>query len=178
MMLTFKGDPGNERVFAQVTLLQSLTRTSIRQAFYAIGKDLKDTSQELILSGPKTGRIYKKSAKIFTIKNAQGGSYRYSTGVRNNHQASAPGQAPANLSGNLRKSIGYDIRGGEQLEFGSRNMVPMGGKADQNVAAYARRLELGDSKMGARPYLRPAFAANQANITEHFIDAFVYMVGE
>ena len=71
------------------------------------------------------------------------------------HRASAPGQAPANLNGDLRNSLKYDIRGTKLLEF-SANTV------------YARALELGRNTIKPRPYLFRSVKENLRNIEKHF----------
>ena len=70
----------------------------IRNAFYEIGKENQRYLQRRILAKDKTGKIYPY----------KGGS----------HRASAPGEFPANRSGNLRKSVGYVLQGSSSLEFG------------------------------------------------------------
>ena len=130
-----------------------ITHFGIRRAFYDIGKDLKATTNKLILDGPKTGRVY-----LIRID-----------GRLKRHQASAPGEAPANLTDNLRKSIGYDVKGAEELEFGSRSGPPAAGVSPkQNVAKYSVYLESGTSKMEPRPYLAPSIRDNQRNTQNHF----------
>ncbi len=88
-------------------------------------------SQMLIQAGPKTGRIYKRG-------NVQ-------------HQASAPGEAPATDTGNLVNS-GYARRQQRCLWWVGF------------TAEYATALEYGTPKMLPRPYLRPAI--------EHYREAF------
>lgn len=157
MKIEFKGSPGNEKAFLHLAGIATTSQRAIRQAFYNIGKDLLNTSRSMILEGPKSGKVY------VVKKGAANRSYR--------HQSSAPGQAPANLTGNLRKSIGFDVRGSEQLEFGSRSGPPAAGVSpNQNVAEYARALELGNNSrnLEKRPYLKPSIVSNQRNATEHF----------
>lgn len=58
------------------------------------------------------------------------------------HQASAPGEAPANRSGELQRSIGYQVRGWHSVEFGT-------------TLPYGKWLENGtkDGKIAPRPFL-------------------------
>lgn len=71
---------------------------------------------------------------------------------RRRHRASAPGQAPAVDTGRLRASIANELgRDGRGL------FARIGTNVD-----YAPHLELGTSKMAARPFLRPALAAEAA----------------
>lgn len=83
-------------------------------------------AKESILSGPKSGRIYGE------------------------HQASAPGEAPANWTGELVAS------GATRY-----NRAQLYGEV-VFTAPYALALEYGTEKMEPRPYLRPAaFAEDQ-----------------
>lgn len=135
--------------------ISNKTKAGIRQAFYQAGKSLKSTSSNLILDKNKSGILY-------TVR--LGNSKR-------KHQASAPGEAPANLTGNLRKSIGFDVRGSEQLEFGSRDGAPAAGvSGKQHVAKYSVFLELGTSRMAARPFLNPSIESNERNIFTSLVE--------
>lgn len=95
-------------------------RIGLRQALFEIGRENVKHTRKLIADKNKNGRIY--------IIN----------GFR--HQASAPGEAPANLTGTLQKSVGYTVRGSQQMEFG-------------DTIYYGRYLEEGTKKMAARPHL-------------------------
>lgn len=143
-----KQDPQNYRVYLKIDNLTQDVRRGIRQGYYKIGKDLRAYGQKKILEGPKTGRIYL----------VRTGKKQYKR-----HQASAPGEFPANLTGNLRKSIAYTVRGWESLEIGAGPAGP-GGKA----APYAKDLEEGTDKMAPRPYLKRTIEETQSNVLEHF----------
>ena len=110
----------NRRVFLQIERLEYNTRGAIHDALYDIGRENVRYTRALILDRNKTGRIY--------IINGR------------RHQASAPGEAPANLSGRLMRSVDYVVRGFTQMEFGDR--VPHG-----------RFLELGTDRIDPRPHL-------------------------
>lgn len=152
-MIRIKYGSQNDNIKINIFRIGKSSVEGIRKAFYYIGKDLQQTSQQSILSKNKTGKVY--LVRLGKIKKR--------------HQASAEGQAPANLTGNLRKSIGYEVRGGDQMEFGSRNGPPAAGLSPkQNVADYAPFLEFGTSKMGARPFIQPSLMKNEGNIIQHF----------
>lgn len=152
-MFSFKEDKQNPRIYKAIANIGQATSRGIRQAFYNIGNDLKKDSNDEILDGSKSGITY-------TI---------YSNKRKFKHQSSAPGEAPANLTGNLRKSIGFDIKGTTQLEFGSRSGPPAAGVSSrQHVADYAKALEVGNSRVAARPYLKPAFEHCERNIETYF----------
>lgn len=89
---------------------------------------------QLSMVGRKSGRLYKVGRK----------SRR---GKRKTHRASAPGEAPAVETGNLRKNILV------------RPMAPAVWEVyvGQNAIAYALALEYGNPRRGLapRPYMRP-----------------------
>ena len=83
--------------------------------------DIEAHAKASILSGAKTGKVYPSG-----------------------HQASAPGESPANEFGILAAGIGV-IDGAGPLE-----------KRVVSAAAYTRGLELGTTKVAARPFMNPA----------------------
>ena len=105
-------------------------RQGARIALYNIGKKNVQHTRMLIKKGPKTGRLYR-------IK-----------GRKRRHRASAPGEAPANLTGRLRKSVNFNVSGYDQMEFGDGEM-------------YGKFLETGTKKMEAREHLGKSVRANQ-----------------
>ena len=70
------------------------------------------------------------------------------------HQASSPGMPPATDTGALRQSLAVSV---SKLTNGVSGVV----SANTN---YALALELGTSKMAARPYLRSTLEKNKAQI--------------
>lgn len=104
---------------------------------------IKTDAQTAIKTGPKTGRIYgsdQDKAK-FTLNPTKRNAAKL-------HQASAPGEAPASLTGNLVGSVTADT-----TDDGLKGYVFV------NVP-YAARLEFGDhdatGHIAARPFLFPA----------------------
>jgi len=139
MTFDFKSDPSNRKVFIQIRNLPEINRRAIRKAFYFVGKDLVSEARSSILRKPKSGRTY----------------VVYKGGRRRLHRSSAPGEAPANLTGDLRRSVDFKVRGGNQMEFGADT-------------PYARRLELGGGNIAARPYLIAAIEKEERNTMSHF----------
>lgn len=95
----------------------------------------------LIMNGPKTGEVY--TTMFFTVGSGSG-RHVVSYGSRPAHQASAPGEPPANdtsfLVNNRTVTIDPDqLRA--QLAF---------------HAAYAAYLEYGTDRIEPRPFARPA----------------------
>jgi len=82
-------------------------------------------------------RIIKYITKEMKKKNKTGHIY-YINGKY--HQASAPGQFPAKLTGDLIRSLDYKTDGKHQLDFGA-------------YINYAKSLEFGTKKMKPRPFL-------------------------
>lgn len=105
-------------------------RQGARIALYNIGKENVRYTRLIIKKGPKTGRLYRIP------------------GRKRRHRASAPGQAPANLTGALRRSVDFNVRGYDQMEFGDQKM-------------YGKFLETGTKKMAARPHLIKAVRTNR-----------------
>jgi hypothetical protein len=92
----------------------------ITEALYDIGQMHVDEVDRILKTGPKTGRLYRRPGRA-------------------PHQASAPGQAPANDTGNLANSLDYNVQR-IRLEVGER-------------APYAIFLEDGTRKMKPRPHM-------------------------
>lgn len=117
----------NKEVIAQIKRTEQITKNALRKSFYAIGKELTKEAKRSIIEGPKTGRLYR-------IK-----------GRKRRHRASAPGEPPATLSGDLQKSVDFLVQGWSQMTFG----------AGSQEIDYAKFLELGTvgGKIAPRPYL-------------------------
>jgi len=101
------------------------------------------------LSGARTGRIYRVP------------------GTKQLHQASAPGEPPAQMLGNLRKNINAS----KAIVDGNTVRAEVG--LDLQVVPYAQRLEFGGFSrtpqggtvyIAPRPYLRPTFFEQEANV--------------
>lgn len=103
----------------------------LTQAAHMCGQLLVRRTQQGIVQGPHSGRTY--------------------PGM---NQSSAPGEYPANQSGQLLGSIGYEVSGRE-LRFGSEGATNRG-------FDYAVGLHEGTSKMAPRPYLTKAYEENAA----------------
>ena len=103
-MIELKEDTANKKAEFHIANTIRLTDKGIRQGFYNVGKLLKSSANKDILAKDKTGKVYR----------IQRGK------VVRNHRASAPGQTFANLSGAARRTLGFDVRGSSELEFGFR----------------------------------------------------------
>ena len=127
-MLEVLSSQNNRRVVLRIKNLDAATDRGIRQGFFRLGARLKAELQKEVLVKNKTGRVYRRG--------------------RRRHRSSGAGQTPANLTGNYRKNIGFQIRGATQMQFGIHDGAP-----------YAVFLEEGTSKMEARPGLGNAVKA-------------------
>lgn len=141
-MLSIVGLSRNDLTFQQVDNLDLLTYRGIRQGFERLGNELKKELNREVLKKDKSGRTYIR---------------RDRAGRRRRHVASARGQTPANRTGTYRRAIGYQLRGGEQMEFGIRDSVD-----------YAEFLEKGTRKMAPRPGVGNAVKAKQRDAMTFF----------
>ena len=103
-----------------------------------------------ILKGPKSGTVYHRKGRG-TRSKGRGGV---------DHTASAPGESPANDTGNLARSI--------NVVAGS---VGMSSTAIVTVRTpYAAALEFGSKRIEPRPFARPAVAENKELISQTIRD--------
>lgn len=164
MPFKIKADWRNRKVIIKTDMLGDLTRKGIRAAYYELGKDLVKESRNLINKKPKHGRLYKIMKK---------GSFVM-------HRASAPGEAPAVITGRTRSSIDFQVQGGVRMLFGARRNVKLAATAvgvgftakglRRQIVNYPAWLEEGTSRMKARPYLLPSIKNNYRNAERHFQD--------
>jgi len=128
-MITLTGRVSNRKVFLKFLRLEIVTKKKIRNALYEVGQENIQYVRDLMAE--------KKHGRIYIIRGIE-------------HQASAPGEAPAIRSGRLARSLFYNVRGHRHVEIGANTR-------------YAGFLEKGTDKMEPRPYLRRAAADNQRN---------------
>lgn len=120
-MLSIRPNTMNRTVLITINQASRRMNRDIRLALTEVGRENSRHSQMLIKNPPKTGRFYKFRGRP--------------------HRASAPGQPPADRSGDLRRTSGYRVYGSSKMEFGDR--MP-----------YGKFLEEGTSKMRPRPHLK------------------------
>ena len=116
----------SKKVLVKLYQMEQRNKKAIHDALFEIGKENVKYCQDLMLE-KKTGRIY-------NIKGIE-------------HQASAPGEAPALRSGNLFRSIDYEVRGSSEMEFGD--------KSQSDKAPYGLFLEEGvpQNNLDPRPHI-------------------------
>lgn len=127
-------DPKTEKTVLDLSRMPQEVKRGIRRGAYLSGKELVKETRERINDKPKSGRIY-------TIYRGIGGKRLRRPRL---HRASAPNEAPAVITGRLRKTIDFKVRGDKRLEFG----------AGSSQVEYARILEVGGGRIKARNYLK------------------------
>ena len=115
-----KIDTFNKKVFFGLDNLTRTHKKAIRHASFDIGREMQKDTRKRIKTGNKTGRVYKIGGRV--------------------HRSSAPGEAPANLSGKLERSVDYVVRSHKQIELGYK-------------ALHGKFLEDGTKNMEGRPNL-------------------------
>jgi len=121
-MIEMKSNRGNAKTFNDINKAVANTNKSINTALYKVGNELVHHARKL-MDEKKSGRIYKIKGRF--------------------HQSSKAGEAPANLSGDLRRSIDYVVHGNNDMTFGYRSQP---GKDP-----YGRYLEFGTNTISKRP---------------------------
>lgn len=116
-----------------ISSISSAVERAVAVGLKISAEKVKSDAVKSILNGPKTGRIYKRN----TIT----------------HQASAPGEPPANDTGNLARNI-------------TATVVSPNEAIVNSGAAYARHLEYGTTNIAQRPYMRPALMNNEKFIND------------
>jgi hypothetical protein len=119
----------NKQILKQIEALGKNTWHGIERGLFFAGKNFREIIRKGIIAKDKTGRLY-------LIRRGR---------VRRRHRASAGGEYPANLSGRLRRSMGFEVTGLEKLEVGSRGVE------------YAKFLNEGTKKIKARPWGKKSF---------------------
>lgn len=158
-MIDVYEDSATRQAFISIDNLEQATRRGIRQGFFRSGQKLRADARRNIIKGPKTGRLYRVR------------------GRKRRHRASAPGESPANLTGNLQRSVGFQIYGMDRMEFGYRES---GGGARSGSAFYGKFLELGTHKRATgqrliepRPNLNPTVKRNNRNVQRYMESAIM-----
>jgi len=122
------------------------TRYGIEKGLWQSGKDIGGAfNRQVKDKKTKTGRIY---------------TWRDKAGRKRRHQASAPGQSPANRSGRYRRSFSFNVRREDELSI-------------INDAPYAGFLELGTSNMEPRPGLDNAIRASEADVLRNITTGII-----
>ena len=141
-MIELKEAESNHRNILKILIAERATNVALTAAWKEVGTLLVNKLQYMIRNGPRTGRVY-------TFRGRK-------------HQASAPGEVPANRTGKLAKSVRYEATAHHTLKFGED-------------AEYAGWLENGTHnkgggiKMAPRPHLRIAVTEMQTKTMDTLI---------
>lgn len=119
-MIRIKADHKNKKALVSIRFAMVRSRAGLRAGLIEIGQLNVRYARKIICSKNKNGRLYQFRGRM--------------------HRASAPGEAPANMTGALVASIDYSVRGSSQMEFGDKII-------------YGKFLENGTRNMEARPHL-------------------------
>jgi HK97 gp10 family phage protein len=118
-------------------------------------KFLSDVEKTLGENLEKAAIYYKSEVKKALNRSQERERYVGDAGVYyHGLDPSAPGEAPKKLTGYLQRSIAHEMSADKQVAF-------VGSALD-----YAFFLEMGTSKMQARPFLRPTLARLRDEITK------------
>lgn len=120
----------NKKVLDGLMRASHESRTGAKKGLTYAGKFfLKTASDKIKDKTTKTGRIYLYKGR--------------------RHQASAPGEYFANMSGKARRAIGFNVTDSQTLFFGNR------------LQGYPVYLELGTRKMKPRPVYKRTILDNE-----------------
>lgn len=147
-----------EIVFNKLPKVRGQIRREVRSVVDRTTKSIAGTAVAKIMDPPKTGRIYRRETAVsFTGK---GGPVAFTAyrGSTTEHQASAPGEAPATDTGGLAGSIDAKMIG------------PLTGAVDVH-AEYGPVLEHGGENVEARPYLGPSVEEHRTDFRRDMAEA-------
>lgn len=122
-MISIQEASTNDANILKILIAERATNLALTAGWKEVGTLLVNKLQYMIRNGPRTGRVY-------TFRGRK-------------HQASAPGEVPANRTGRLANSVRYEATGHHTLVFGED-------------AEYAGFLERGTRNMARRPHLEVA----------------------
>lgn len=153
-MFRFVADHQNKKILFVVSKNSWLVKRAIRQAFHEIGKDLTQYAKaEIKDDSKKHGRFYTRSIER-TQTNTKGVKRIINRGRSIKKRASAPGEFPANWTGDLQRSIDFNVISDTHIVFGAK-------------APYAIYLEEGTSKMQPRPFLKMSLENRRGQSINH-----------
>lgn len=141
-MTTFavRQDRKGRVVYREIDDFKGKFQQVIRRGFFNYLESLQKRTSNEILHGTKTGRLY---------------FHRDKAGRRRRHRSSAPGETHANLTGKLRRSLGWKVYGWETAEFG----YGVSSNKANPAPVYGKYVEKGTKRMDARPSLANAVKA-------------------
>ena len=146
MSLEFRVDiPGADRIAKKADRVALEIMKEVEKAVFLSAKKVEKEAKESILSGQKSGRVYRRGKTVL-------------------HRASAPGEAPASDTGRLVNSINT------YFERATATALVIAGRG---AVKYAAMLEFGTSKMLPRPFFQTALEKNRHWIRDRIAKAVV-----
>ena len=135
------------KVILKITNLGKLVKAGVEHGAWTSSRGLQAATSKEILKRPKGGRVYVTRTR---------------SGARRRHTASAPGETHANLSGAMRRSLGFTVSATE-IEFGY-------GVTKNNAPEYAEAIEFGrrDGTIKPRPSLQNGIKGERRNFQNNF----------
>lgn len=131
MTVTIKATRGTKKTLIDLGEAPHKHKKALKLALKETGSEVVNKMAKYIFNPPKTGRIYNFRGR--------------------KHQASAPGESPANRTGRLAKSGDYKVHSYMRMEVGE-------------TAPYAGYLEYGTARILPRPHIIRAVNANHRNM--------------
>lgn len=133
---------GLDKIAKATREVQENIERELNIALFASAKHVEGQAKRSILSGEKSGRVYKRRSVT--------------------HKASAPGEAPASDTGRLVNSINSYLDKNQKSSFVT---------AGRGTVRYAALLEFGTRLMAARPFMFPALESSRDWIRERLAAA-------
>ncbi len=99
-MIIITEDNASMKVEFNLCKLKDITTRGKRQGFYQVGVIARNTIKDNIMKSPRSGRVERFRGRL--------------------RRASMPGESFFNKTGAAKNTLGFDVRGGEELEFGFR----------------------------------------------------------
>lgn len=127
-------------------------------------------AQLRVLSGQRSGKVYKKPGTYGTASKATRkllGDYGHKLRGGQLYRASAPGEAPARRTGNLRLHWNGDIKSGRSSGGGVAVIAVL-----ESQERYAAALENGTPKMAARPFIEKIKAEAMPEIQKIYSEPY------
>jgi phage gpG-like protein len=150
---------GVMQLAAAISAKQKAISNGVAKAITRGALLVQSRARKRIMNGPKSGRVYGKNADVmnYTVNHMMGNKTQQRKAAAKVHVASAPGEPPANETGNLARKINVI------------NATESNGVWTAKVTAntkYAAALEFGTRRAGRsrrvaiqeRPFLRPSLA--------------------
>jgi hypothetical protein len=125
----------NKKILNVISNFSESSRAGMRHGLFEMGSLFREKLRADMLK-PKSGNVY------FIRRGKRGRRYR--------HVASAPGESPAVISGDLRDSVDFLVHSSSEMEFGYKNSVD-----------YGKYLEDGTKNIKPRPGLNNIITAYQ-----------------